>query len=1268
MRNDITDLTDLTESLERACSIQVLDVDLFPPVCGITHKLALVKFYDDSRKVGVHLIEIGPGNIIDVQIPRHELIHQTRLSPVIPQLVTQSKDLSEKTVLLVYELKGCPVYGVRTLKSYLRAEQPDLTCVGSVLRGLSDALYEWNRDKALESSSWSRDTAWELLRRSLEEVVPEELRNANWLNGVQSRISTIIENDAVHADALLFDDCYVIMPNPLAYLALAWPDLWPSDLVLVWPTGHQLGKLSCDSLVVTGDSDHPFYLVNFTSYKQGLLFLDGFHLEIDVLLNYMRLHTHLGWKEFITLTRELTGNLELSSDVQLPGDRSSLAWHLLSPLRANLLKLVGQMSESGIPQEDFELAAWLSAVVAGIQIAVESTSRPAVERKAALFYAASALTRLLPQSPKNEPIVSARQSAQVRRTTRLPRSISAFEFEQYIQWITEEGGATKRIIAGLDEWFVDPETQLARVVGVRHYDEEWLIDLEEQWGSGFHPDKRKHLGGADELKSFIEERHRVVLLGEPGSGKTTLLEYLFLDYAKAIYDPDADIPVLVRLGSFRGEQSFEDFLMEQLGNLAAYFEPIKGRLVLLCDALNEMPYTSYGPDKRSLIDEVQTYLENTTITWILSCRVRDYVSHNLSQVGRGVTRVEIMPLDIPRVQQIIQHRFRKIPLLAIGLWEELSGGERYASVIPGVWKKFDQHGEAARFWDWRGIDALQSLTAAPQYITEREQGAWKAMHERRLMRLCRNPYMLKLIAHVYVDSLSEGRPMPDIQGQIIHQVATNLISNELSRRKSMGEDLPEQLNTTVMEALQIVAFAMQAHHETLQTETEIRRKDAITALEKENLDQAERLIELASSAQILGGDEEKIRFSHQLMQEYFAGMTLVRSVRDTSPVVYWPQERWWEPSRLDETAVIVVGWYQEWPSVVEWIAQANPELAAECLTRNLRSSEDLDSETGDFIHSAIQQKIEGAQSLHERAAAFRALGWFGDTRSGVGVRPDGILDIQWSDPIPPGSFQMGGDPEALKSWKGMTHSINYTYYMAKYPITVSQYRCFIDDGGYTEKWRQCWSNDGWQWRLRMRKSYPYAWKDPRWVVPNHPVIGVTWYEAYAFTGWLHFKLLEAGLLPDDNLVVRLPIEAEWEKAARGVEGLKFPWGMQFEPGYANVREGDHIGCTSAVGLFGEKPASPYGVEDLSGNVWEWCLSEWRETYEPDEPVRLEGEAARSSRGGSWYHSANHARSASRFWYRPGVADFGWGFRVCASVDIPSALSCFCPGHNERVND
>ncbi len=512
--------------------------------------------------------------------------------------------------------------------------------------------------------------------------------------------------------------------------------------------------------------------------------------------------------------------------------------------------------------------------------------------------------------------------------------------------------------------------------------------------------------------------------------------------------------------------------------------------------------------------------------------------------------------------------------------------------------------------------------------------------------------MLKLIFRVYVNNIIKEHPIPKNLGQIFHEVAIGLIDDEKRRDIARGENWSEHYELEILEILQILAFAMQTRQQTRQTETEIPLFEAITLLNESGFANSDDLLDSAIKAQILIGSEQIIRFSHQLMQEYFTSMALIEKARRVEANTFWNAEDWWEPTNLDETANILIGWHKDWEFVAKWIATANPELAAECLVRNEHSFTDLEEETQTFVKKAIMQKIESASSAIERAAASRALGWFHDNRSGVNIENNNIPNIQWSLPIPPGEFQMGGDPGAFNAWDGLMCSIPYEYFLAKYPITVAQYRSFITDGGYTEKWRHCWTDIGWREKSKWNRDLPYQWKNPVWTVPNQPVVGVTWYEAYAFSNWLHCKLSEANLLSDNKLVVRLPTEAEWEKAARGIDGLLFPWGNEFCPTQANTKEHpENIGRTTAVGLFGDLASSPFGVEDLCGNVWEWCISEWKADYEIEKIFRINTDAPRSSRGGSWAHAANMARLSSRFWYRPGVADMCWGFRVCASIKL-----------------
>jgi formylglycine-generating enzyme required for sulfatase activity len=237
----------------------------------------------------------------------------------------------------------------------------------------------------------------------------------------------------------------------------------------------------------------------------------------------------------------------------------------------------------------------------------------------------------------------------------------------------------------------------------------------------------------------------------------------------------------------------------------------------------------------------------------------------------------------------------------------------------------------------------------------------------------------------------------------------------------------------------------------------------------------------------------------------------------------------------------------------------------------------------------------------------------------VGGR-DGLPDIDWVD-VPAGDFQYGEEPRAVTL---------PAFRVARYPITNAQFQRFIDGAGFeTDEW--------WQWPGWRRPPEP-----PAFPYPNHPRETVSWFDAMAFCRWLEFRLRARGDLSGEESV-RLPTEQEWEKAARGDDGREYPWGPAFESGLANIdetfdRAGPYdVGQTSAVGIY-PAGASPHGVHDMAGNVWEWCLGAF-DLQERGEAVR------RVVRGGSWGFTRDYARCAYRNYFRADDRYFSPGFRV-----------------------
>lgn len=211
------------------------------------------------------------------------------------------------------------------------------------------------------------------------------------------------------------------------------------------------------------------------------------------------------------------------------------------------------------------------------------------------------------------------------------------------------------------------------------------------------------------------------------------------------------------------------------------------------------------------------------------------------------------------------------------------------------------------------------------------------------------------------------------------------------------------------------------------------------------------------------------------------------------------------------------------------------------------------------------------------------------------------------------------------------------YYLGKYPVTVREYRSFVQAGGYHNIFY--WTELGWKWRQGKSVEQPTLWDDKKWVGDDQfPVVGVSWYEAYAYCCWLS---------QESGRTYHLPSEAEWEKAARGVDGRLFPWGNEFDPARCNTRK-KGLERTTTVGQYSPSGDSPYGCVDMSGNVSEWTLSRFAPYpyNQVDKREGAEGECERVTRGGSWFSVILRARTVSRGMNDPFFRDSDLGFR-CA---------------------
>jgi len=249
---------------------------------------------------------------------------------------------------------------------------------------------------------------------------------------------------------------------------------------------------------------------------------------------------------------------------------------------------------------------------------------------------------------------------------------------------------------------------------------------------------------------------------------------------------------------------------------------------------------------------------------------------------------------------------------------------------------------------------------------------------------------------------------------------------------------------------------------------------------------------------------------------------------------------------------------------------------------------------------------------------------------GIAPRPDpapgtgGLMNLDSSAWV-----KLSGDGFQMGSLDGREnerppHEVKVAdFRLSRTLVTNAQYLAFVRD---TEK-----------------QSVPRNWIDGE--VPahllEHPVVYVSWIDAEAFCTWLSSKLSSG--------TVRLPSEAEWEFAARGREGRTYPWGEP-EPDETRANYGSSERGTTPVGSY-PRGATPEGILDLTGNVWEWCQDVWHDSYEGDPPCDgsawLKGgePSACVLRGGAFHVDPRSLRASCRYYRVRGFRNEDVGFRV-----------------------
>lgn len=829
-----------------------------------------------------------------------------------------------------------------------------------------------------------------------------------------------------------------------------------------------------------------------------------------------------------------------------------------------------------------------------------------------------------------------------------------------------------------------------------------LTDEEKQKRGGAGASR---LGREDDTRplSALEaagQANRLVLLGDPGAGKSTFVRKLaaWLAAANRGEPPPPNIlgnllPVIVVLrdlaarlagidvAKLSGERRDETLAaavraqaVADLGRLdcAGFAADLRaaiqdGACLLILDGLDEVPFAQQTQVRQAVGAVIQCY---HPARLIVTCRIRSYTG---AAVLPNVPSFTLAPFDDQKVR-----------------------------AFATAW--YNAQREMGR------VDAEQARRKAANLA--------EAALSADLRELAENPMMLTTMAIIHQREI--GLPKERVR---LYSLAVDVLLRRWQQRKAGDAGLAPSaalsafLRDDLKLRLVMERLAYEAHR-AKRGAVDLERGAALVLLE-----QVEHLGDTSLAAEFLdyvdqragllvgrGGEQGRpanYSFPHRTFQEYLAGCYLVGSQRQPDRTYFdhaaegdyfglaarlGAEELLFNRRNLHGLLDLAYHLYpaHEIATTQDRRATLWAGLVAALAGRETIARDANGPDGGPAYLARLIPRLAALLSSDltppERADAGVALARLGDPRAEATT----IEGMEFCY-VPAGRFLMGSrdDDKSADSDEKPQHPVDLDYgcWMGRYPVTNAQYAAFVAAGGYQESgyWPEATLAGYWrpgEFKGRYDETWrrgPYDLGEP-FTLPNHPVVGVSWYEALAFVRWLRDHArpwLPAGW------EARLPSETEWEKAARGGEeivtapvigrlgaGLAaapgaarqanpepqrvYPWGAEITPNRANY-DGTGIGATSAAGCF-PLGASPYGVEELSGNVWEWTRSLWKDyPYPNDAQGRAQRENLKAGpdewrviRGSSYYGNRTHVRCALRGRYDPYDWYLNGGFRVVVS--------------------
>lgn len=631
---------------------------------------------------------------------------------------------------------------------------------------------------------------------------------------------------------------------------------------------------------------------------------------------------------------------------------------------------------------------------------------------------------------------------------------------------------------------------------------------------------------------------RIAIVGPSGSGKSTSLNLIMMRYCLR-YEKNklSNIPVVVNLGTYQKSDTtgLEDFIRQQLLDASplSLSEHLK-RYILFIDAFDELPIIAQ-------IDLIAFLDQFTNCSFVLGCK-----SSHEGQVRKidKIRLIEILPLDELKIRSYVQSHLNLNE--ADELFWELMGDE-----LRGLYQQWEQSGappdafwrvesETPRNFSWYCDQRRRQLLITPPLLLE----------------MARNPYMLRMMIVIYMNHLL----LSVTRGQLIRDFVRVLIRHGQIKYKTDHYILDE-----VESALSSLAYKM-INEELLA----INEPLALQTISGDQSKLASYSLKVAVRGGLIDQHGELFQFRHSMLRSYLATIELNKRISSGNPLTaYIPSSTWWEYNRWTEAFTFLPALYGSSNILVKWLTDIQPELAAQCLSED-KNNQSF-SETREHLRKSIYERLERDHITNpiERAALGRALGVVGDKRRGVGVsKAHSLPDIEWLlIPSQRISIRRGEQTRAIDI---------KAFSISRYPITNEQYNLFLHSKEY--KNLTYWTKRGRELREMYKWYFPKNYGYP-FNLANHPVVGISWHESFAFCHWLTTRT---------EALTALPSIWQWMVAAQSSEGISgFPWGLTFDQSNCNARE-SRIGTTTAVGLFPEGQ-SCYKVQDCGGNVWEYCL-------------------------------------------------------------------------------